>query len=105
MQLLFSRSSEGNANLLDVIGGDCTAFQAAERRSVPHMGWNRLHTKRSHPLLIGLPDSAYVYFVHSYFAPVGMSTIAACSYGEDFSAAVAKENFMGCQFHNYLFKV
>lgn len=99
MQLLFRRSLEGNTDMLDIISGDCMAFRVAAGRSVPHMGWNRLHCKGSHPLLIGLPDMAYVYFVHSYFIPVGVSTIAACNYGDDFTAVAAKENFMGCQFH------
>jgi glutamine amidotransferase len=63
------------------------------------MGWNRLHLKSQHPLVSGLPDLAHVYFVHSYFVPVVAPTIAACNYGDDFTAIVAQENFMGCQFH------
>jgi glutamine amidotransferase len=50
-------------------------------------------------LLAGLPDVAHVYFVHSYFVPVAASTVAACNYGDDFTAIVAQENFIGCQFH------
>lgn len=99
MQLLFRRSSEGNTHLLDIISGDCIAFRVAKGRSVPHMGWNSIRCKGTHPLLTGLPDLPFMYFVHSYFIPVGVSTIAACTYGDDFTAVVAKENFMGCQFH------
>jgi glutamine amidotransferase len=82
MQLLFGR-----------------AFRSEGGRSVPHMGWNRLHPTTTHPLLAGLPDVAHVYFVHSYFVPVNDATIAACQYGEDFTAIAAMDNFMGCQFH------
>lgn len=99
MQLLFRRSHEGDTDLLDIIDGDCTAFRPAPGRSVPHMGWNKLHPKSQHPLLAGLPDVAHVYFVHSYFVPVVAPTIAACNYGDDFTAIVAQENFIGCQFH------
>lgn len=99
MQLLFGRSAEGDTDLLGIIDGDCRAFLPADGRSVPHMGWNRLHPTTSHPLLDGLPDVAHVYFVHSYFAPVNDATIVACQYGTDFTAIAAKDNFMGCQFH------
>ena len=58
-----------------------------------------MHPKGQHPLLAGLPDVAHVYFVHSYFVPVVAPTIAACNYGDDFTAVVAENNFMGCQFH------
>ena len=99
MQLLFGRSAEGDTNLLGILDGDCLAFRPKDGRSVPHMGWNRLHPTTTHPLLAGLPDVAHVYFVHSYFVPVNDATIAACQYGEDFTAIAAMDNFMGCQFH------
>ncbi len=99
MQLMFGRSSEGNTDLLGVIDGDCVAFSPEPGRSVPHMGWNRLYPTTQHPLLAGLPDVAHVYFLHSYFVSIGRSVVARCSYGDDFAAIVAKDNFMGCQFH------
>ena len=99
MQLLFGRSAEGDTNLLGILDGDCRAFCPEGGRSVPHMGWNRLRPTTSHPLLAGLTDVAHVYFVHSYFVSVNDATIAACQYGEDFTAIAAKDNFMGCQFH------
>ena len=52
-----------------------------------------------HPLLSGVEDGAHVYFVHSYAAPVSADTVASCSYGVDFTALVARGNFMGAQFH------
>ena len=99
MQLLFSHSAEGNIKLLGLFDAKCTAFTPTSHRSVPHMGWNQLVFQQSHPLLDGVNNGAHVYFVHSYFAPLTTQTIAACSYGHDFTAIIGNKNFMGCQFH------
>ena len=102
MQLLFDRSEEGDTPLLGLIDGTVAAFDPASGLTVPHMGWNRLHTpdgRAAHPLLDGIAPGAHVYFVHGYAAPVSADTVAACSYGVDFTALVARGNFMGAQFH------
>ena len=99
MQLLFAVSPEGNTPLLGIFDADCETFTPAQGRSVPHMGWNRLSKQQDHPLLAGVDEGAHVYFVHSYFAPVTAQTIAATNYDDDFTAIVAENNFMGCQFH------
>ena len=99
MQLLFLASPEGNTPLLGIFDADCEAFTPAQGRSVPHMGWNQLSKQQDHPLLAEVDEGAHVYFVHSYFAPVIAQTIATTSYGNDFTAIVAENNFMGCQFH------
>ena len=99
MQLLFAASPEGNTSLLSIFDADCKTFTPAQGRTVPHMGWNRLSKKQDHPLLARVDEGAHVYFVHSYFAPVTVQTIAATSHGDDFTAIVAENNFMGCQFH------
>ena len=99
MQLLFGRSFEGDTDLLGILDGACHAFTPSEGRSVPHMGWNRLHPTTTHPLFAGLDDVAHVYFVHSYYVPVNDDTIATCNYGQDFTAIAARDNFLGCQFH------
>ena len=99
MQLLFAVSPEGNTPLLGIFDADCETFTPAQGRSVPHMGWNRLSKQQDHPLLAGVDEGTHVYFVHSYFAPVTAQTIAATNYGDDFTAIVAENNFMGCQFH------
>ena len=101
MQLLFDRSEEGDTPLLGLVGGTCGAFDPDMGLTVPHMGWNRLVPQGGarHPLLDGIDDGAHVYFVHSYAAPVSGDTVAACSYGMDFTALVARGNFMGAQFH------
>ncbi|MCX7915754.1 MAG: imidazole glycerol phosphate synthase subunit HisH [Verrucomicrobiae bacterium] len=83
-------------------------FRGAVRRfrdgglKVPHMGWNRLMIRRSDcPLLRGLADGAYVYFVHSYFAePSDGDAVAATSnYGGEFAAVLWQDNVFGVQFH------
>lgn len=101
MQLLFERSEEGDTPLLGLVGGTCGAFDPGMGLTVPHMGWNRLLPQGAgrHPLLSGVEDGAHVYFVHSYAAPVSADTVASCSYGVDFTALVARGNFMGAQFH------
>ncbi len=67
---------------------------------VPHMGWNRLHARRPHPLLDGLADGSYVYFVHSYFCEAPDDVVIASSdYGRDFPAVVGRDNVLGVQFH------
>ena len=101
MQLLFECSEEGDTPLLGLVGGTCVAFDPGMGLTVPHMGWNRLlpQGEGRHPLLSGVEDGAHVYFVHSYAAPVSTDTVASCSYGVDFTALVARDNFMGAQFH------
>ena len=101
MQLLFERSEEGDTPLLGLVGGTCGAFDPGMGLTVPHMGWNRLLPQGEglHLLLSGIEDGAHAYFVHSYAAPVSADTVASCSYGVDFTALVARGNFMGAQFH------
>lgn len=70
----------------------------SQSQPLPHMGWNTI-TPSAHPLFDGISDGSYLYFVHSYKAPLSDYTIAQCEYGEPFSAAIAKDNFMGVQFH------
>lgn len=65
---------------------------------VPHMGWNEIEDLKT-PLMNGLKEKEYMYFVHSYFVPDSEWTIARANYPEPFSAALHKDNFYGCQFH------
>ena len=102
MQLLGRHSEEQDTPLLGILPFDVTRFEAATTPKVPHMGWNTLHAPAAaSPLLHGLPAEAYVYFVHSYRAPVGAYTLAEARYPEaaPFSAAVQAGNFYGVQFH------
>jgi len=98
MQLLFETSSEGDTAGLGIIPGSLKKFDDTKAK-VPHMGWNKLKTTENHPILKNLIEKNYLYFVHSYYAPVGEHTLATCNYINDFSAIVAKDNFIGVQFH------
>lgn len=96
MQLLCESSEEGNAECLGVISGQVKRFILPEK--VPHMGWSPV-TRLDHPIFSGIVDGTFFYFVHSYRVDVCDETIARCVYEEEFSAAVAKRNFVGVQFH------
>jgi len=99
MQLLFEHSEEGDTPCLGVIPASLRHFARGTDLRVPHMGWNSLRVERASPLLAGIEDGAFAYFVHSYAAPVGDYTLASCDYGGAFSAIVRRDNFHGAQFH------
>jgi glutamine amidotransferase len=99
MQLLFDASAEGDTPCLGIVPGRAARFADAPDLPVPHMGWNQLQFRAPSPLLDGLADGEYAYFVHSYALPVTEHTVAACTYGVAFSAIVARANFHGAQFH------
>jgi imidazole glycerol-phosphate synthase subunit HisH len=99
MQLLFESSEEGNVPCLGMLPGRVTRFADRDELPVPHMGWNQLEFDRSSPLLNDIAVGDYVYFVHSYAAPVTQSTLATASYGDPFSAVVQRGNVYGAQFH------
>ncbi len=101
MQLLYARSDEGGGvDGLGVLPGTVKRLEAAPGTPVPHMGWNQLKLQdRNHRLFRGVNDDCFVYFVHSYAAPVSPSTLAVTTYGEAFTSVVGRDNFFGCQFH------
>jgi imidazole glycerol-phosphate synthase subunit HisH len=99
MQLLFLKSEEGPAQCLGVLPQTVRRLEPRQGRPVPHMGWNRLHIAHEDPLLEGIAEDEYVYFVHSYAAPVSPATLATCDYGLEIAAVVRKGNFWGTQFH------
>ncbi|MFB2681067.1 imidazole glycerol phosphate synthase subunit HisH [Shewanella mangrovisoli] len=111
MQMLTLLSKERGGQVLDCecLGIIPTEIDELDRQilkaeglPLPHMGWNQLtfsNPSQVHPLFAGVPAGSYVYFVHSYRAPLSDYTLAQCRYGEDFSAAIGKDNFMGVQFH------
>jgi glutamine amidotransferase len=98
MQLLFDSTEESEIPSLEMIPGRLKRFDSSLDK-VPHMGWNTLSIDSNHPLLSGLSDNSWFYFVHSYYAPVVKQTIASSEYILPFSAVVAQNNIMGCQFH------
>jgi glutamine amidotransferase len=99
MQLLHEASAEGETRCLGIIPGAAARFIEAPGRPVPHMGWNTLDVEGGCPLLAGLGNADYAYFVHSYALPINEATVASCRYGASFSACVAWRNFYGAQFH------
>lgn len=98
MQLLFEASEEGDTSCLGIIPARIARFADRTGLPVPHMGWNRVHATDA-PAWAGLDASPYMYFVHSYAAPVGPWTTATTDYGGEFSAMVRQRNFLGVQFH------
>jgi glutamine amidotransferase len=102
MQLMCASSVEGNdgeaIQCLNIIPTDITPLQSKDNR-LPHMGWNTLTSVSNHPVFKGISVDDYFYFVHSFAAPVSEYTVATCKYGTEFSAVIAKGNFIGCQFH------
>lgn len=98
MQLLYESSEEGESTTLGLIPGRLKKFDSS-RAKVPHMGWNQFDPKKDHPLISGIDDKQFLYYVHGYYAPVNDHTVATCSYINNFAAVVAKDNFMGVQFH------
>lgn len=98
-QLLFEDSEEGDAALLGLIPGKVRRLEPAADRPVPHMGWSRLTPARPDPLLEGIGDGAWAYFVHGYVCPDGPATLARADYGGPVPAVVRSGNRWGCQFH------
>jgi glutamine amidotransferase len=99
MQLLFRHSEEGSTGCLGILPDTVRRLEAAPGRPVPHMGWNQIVAAREDPLLEGLGRDEYVYFVHSFAAPVSAMTLATADYGIPLSAVVRQDNFWGTQFH------
>lgn len=125
MQMLLTHSQEGQPSDggvgtrgLDLIAGDVVKFDLAgqiqpdgSRYKVPQMGWNRVYQNTTtepasggataHPLWTGVPDGSYFYFVHSFYARPSDArhTAGQASYGESFTAAVARDNIFATQFH------
>ena len=99
MQLLFKHSEEGSTPCLGIVPENVRRLQAERGLPVPHMGWNQLTRLKDDPILEGIGPQDYVYFVHSYAAPVSSVTLATADYGVALSAVIRKDNFWGAQFH------
>lgn len=103
MQLLFEKSYEyGEHEGLGLLRGEVVPIEKVipAGLKIPHIGWNALHLKGNNPLFRNIKDGDFVYFVHSYYAAYcEESVIATAEYGAELTAAVAKDNIFGCQFH------
>lgn len=99
LQLLFESSEEDDVACLGILPGRVRRFASAPDRPIPHMGWNQIRRRRQSPLLDGIPEDSYFYFVHSYAADVSDHTIATTDYGWPFTAVAGRDNFYAAQFH------
>jgi glutamine amidotransferase len=108
-QLLCRHSEEGDVDCIGVFNAEVKRFQPTKHEDkVPCMGWNNLEVRgewrevrdyQVSPLMEGLGEKPYVYFVHSYYVPVCEETIAVADYILPYSASMHKDNFYACQFH------
>ena len=124
MQLLCNHSEENNTSCLGIVPIQFKKFLSTSQKSssflipspsgeggrrpdegegagvrkVPQIGWNNIYNLKSE-LFKGIEDKSFIYNVHSYYAEDSEYTIATCSYGIEYAAAVKKDNFYGVQFH------
>ena len=102
LQLLFDVGWEGGRHEgLGILRGEVVRFEVPPEYKVPHMGWNQLAIRRRAPLLEGIADGAYFYFVHSYYVvPADRDVIATeTSYPQPFASMVWRDNLFATQFH------
>jgi imidazole glycerol-phosphate synthase subunit HisH len=98
MQWLFESSTEApQVKGIGVLRGACAEFPAAVKS--PHVGWNELERIRPSRLLDSISERLFVYFSHSFRAPIVEQTVASCDYGEGFSAVIEQDRIFGVQFH------
>ncbi len=98
MQLMCLSSEEGAAECLGIFPTRVRRLPQAPGLKVPHVGWDSIEKLRS-PLFSGVAEGSYIYYVHSYAAELCADTVAETHYGLPFSAALARGNFYGTQFH------
>ena len=93
---------------LGLFAGDCRRFRLdgqlqadGSRYKVPQMGWNQVFQARPHPVWAGVPDGAYFYFVHSFYATPSDArhSVGETEYGARFTSAIARDNIFATQFH------
>ena len=100
LQLLFAESEEmGQHCGLGILPGRVRRFPEGER--VPQIGWNQIHIRRQTPLLEGIPDGSFFYFVHSYYVDPedGDDIVTVTDYGIDYTSISGRDRAFGIQFH------
>jgi glutamine amidotransferase len=98
MQWMLEGSEESPHALgLSLLRGKCSKFPSTVKS--PHVGWNSIDIHPSSRLFKDIPQESFVYFTHSFRAPVTANTVACCEYGGKFSAAVERDHMFGVQFH------
>ncbi len=96
MQLMCEYSEEGKTEGMGIFTGNARQFPKPLK--IPHVGWNQIRHLKTN-LFSKIPEESYGYFVHSFYITLSDCTIAQTDYSFPFSAALAKDNFYGCQFH------
>jgi len=103
MQMLTKYSEEGDRPGLGWLDAEVKKINQNMdyELSIPHMGWNNIIPKKENPLLAGLYNSSYFYFLHSYYFEAHDDTniVSTTKYGNDFVSTINKENIYGVQFH------
>ncbi|KPM48019.1 imidazole glycerol phosphate synthase subunit HisH [Jiulongibacter sediminis] len=99
MQLLCKHSEEGDVNCLGVFDIPIVKFPKKEGFKIPQTGWNSISDFKSE-LLNGVRDGDYVYYNHSFYAPISAETVATTDYILPYSGMLQKDNFYACQFHS-----
>lgn len=101
LQLLCTHSEENDTDCLGIFPVKVKRFipSAGGQEKVPHVGWNSLENLVKNPLLKDLPDSKFMYFVHSYYAELGEHTLATTTYIHDFTAILHRDNYWAIQAH------
>ncbi|HKQ30530.1 MAG TPA: imidazole glycerol phosphate synthase subunit HisH [Burkholderiales bacterium] len=103
LQALYEASEEGGGTAcLSILPGTVKRFTPRDASlKVPHMGWNRVHQERSHPLWDGIGQDERFYFVHSYYADSAdpKDAVGTTDYGLRFTSAAARDNIFAVQFH------
>jgi glutamine amidotransferase len=100
LQLMFSESEEmGQHSGLGILPGKCVRFPVTER--VPQIGWNQVAIKRDVPLLAGVPEGSFFYFVHSFYVETVNESdcVATTDYGLDYTSIAGDGRVFGVQFH------
>jgi len=99
MQLLCNHSEENDTACLGIIPVSVKKFQqASQEMKIPQIGWNSIYGLKS-GLFKNIQPESYIYNVHSYYAEDSEYTLAKCTYGIEYAAAIGKNNFYGLQFH------
>ena len=98
MQLLCKYSEENNTPCLGVFEEPVKKFESLDGLKIPQIGWNNIYDLHS-PLMQGVKDHSYCYFVHSYYVPLNKNAIATTNYIQPYASAIHKDNFYGVQFH------
>lgn len=99
LQVLFASSEEGKLPGLGLLPGQVVRFR--HNLKIPQIGWNQIYARQDCPLLAGVPDGAWTYFVHSYYVEPAEESLTATvtNYGYDFTSAVRRGNLFASQWH------